>query len=56
MALILGALMLFGRVEKVSSLFWGGLVGLAVVSGWAGTAWLAEETFDAVPVTSHSFA
>ena len=35
---------------------WGGAVGVAILSGWAGTAWLAEATFDAVPVVSHSFA
>lgn len=55
-ALLFGALGLLGRVEKRSTVFWGALVGLAVVSGWASTAWLAEATFRAVPVISHTFA
>lgn len=37
-------------------IFWGVVVGLAVVSGWAGTTWLSHETFEAEPITSHSFA
>ena len=30
--------------------FWAAAVGVAVISGWAGTAWVAEASFDAVPV------
>ncbi|TNE62936.1 MAG: YeeE/YedE family protein [Rhodobacteraceae bacterium] len=41
---------------KPKLILWGGAVGLAIVSGWAGTAWLSEATFEATPVTSHSFA
>lgn len=37
-------------------LFWGVVVGLAVVSGWAGTAWIAQAGFGNEPVESHSFA
>ena len=42
--------------RKFASVAWGSAVGLAVVSGWAGTAWVADIGFDAVPVASHTFA
>ncbi|MDG1737454.1 MAG: YeeE/YedE family protein [Paracoccaceae bacterium] len=35
---------------------WGFAVGAAIVSGWAGTQWVAETGFAAVPVVSHSFS
>ena len=35
---------------------WGVAVGLAVVSGWLGTAWVARHGFEAMPVESHTFA
>ncbi len=35
---------------------WGVVVGLAVVSGWAGTALVAAHGFDAIQVASHTFA
>lgn len=35
---------------------WGGAVGLAVTFGWAGSTWLADISFDAVPVQSYTFA
>jgi uncharacterized membrane protein YedE/YeeE len=38
------------------SVLWGGIVGLAITSGWAGTAWLSHLTFEAEPLASHSFA
>lgn len=38
------------------ALFWGVMVGLAVVTGWAGTAWVAANGFAAVPVESHTFS
>jgi uncharacterized membrane protein YedE/YeeE len=41
---------------KPKLILWGGAAGLAIVSGWVGTAWLSEATFEATPVTSHSFA
>lgn len=37
-------------------ILWGGLVGLAILSGWVGTTWLAQATFDSEPIVSHSFA
>ncbi|MEP2718156.1 YeeE/YedE family protein [Pseudophaeobacter sp.] len=39
-----------------TSLFWSVIVGLAVVSGWAGTAYVNAQGFDALPVVSHSFS
>ncbi len=38
------------------SVFWASVVGIAVVSGWAGTTWVATTGFDALPVQSHSFS
>ena len=35
--------------------FWAVAVGLAIVSGWAGMAWLRVESFEAVRPVSHSF-
>ncbi len=37
-------------------LFWGAVVGLAVVSGWIGTTWIAEHGFAAEAIQSHTFA
>ena len=37
------------------TIIWGGLVGLAIVSGWAGTQWVANTGFSSTPVNSHTF-
>ena len=37
-------------------IFWGAVVGLAVVSGWIGTWWVANTGFAAEPIETHSFA
>lgn len=37
-------------------IIWGTVVGLSVVSGWAGTQWIATQGFDQLPVVSHTFA
>lgn len=42
--------------EKPTQALWAGAVGLAVVGAWAGTTWVARESFEALPVVSHSFA
>lgn len=39
-----------------SFIFWGTVAGLAIVSGWAGTQWVASNGFDATPVISHTFS
>jgi len=43
-------------LRKPASVFWGVIVGLAIVSGWAGTQWVADHGFEATPVLSHSFS
>jgi len=35
--------------------FWGFIVGLAVVSGWLGTYWVSSTGFDSEPIETHSF-
>ena len=35
---------------------WAAVVGIAIISGWAGTAWVSRTGFEALPVVSHSFA
>jgi hypothetical protein len=37
-------------------IFWGMVVGLAVVSGWLGTYWVAVTGFEAEPIETHTFA
>ena len=39
-----------------SYLIWGCIVGLAIVSGWAGTQWVATNGFDTPRVVSHTFS
>ncbi|GFE49654.1 hypothetical protein So717_14070 [Roseobacter cerasinus] len=56
-----GALLLlaFSKAEMRHSyghIFWGVVVGLAVVSGWLGTYWVATTGFDAEPIETHTFA
>lgn len=41
---------------KPWTLFWATMTGLAIVSGWAGTYWVARQGFDATPVISHTFS
>lgn len=35
---------------------WGAVVGLAIVAGWGGTAWVATNGFSAIPVESHTYS
>lgn len=39
-----------------NAMFWAVIVGLAIVSGWAGTQWVRNIGFDDLPVVSHSFS
>jgi uncharacterized membrane protein YedE/YeeE len=41
---------------KPKLVFWAMVVGLAIVSGWAGTQWVHATGFDQLPVVSHSFS
>lgn len=42
--------------QDPKSLFWSVAVGLAIVSGWAGTTHVNLIGFEALPVVSHSFS
>ena len=42
--------------QSPGHIFWGISVGLAIVSGWVGTAWIAETGFGNEPVETHTFA
>ncbi|KUJ76151.1 YeeE/YedE family protein [Ruegeria marisrubri] len=42
--------------QSPKAIFWSLVVGLAIVSGWGGTAWVSEHGFEALPVVSHSFS
>ena len=56
-ATILGvALASRALLAQPDMIFWGAMVGLGVLIGWAGTAWVAQSGFEALPVVSHSFA
>ena len=55
-ALILGAaLARRGMHRDTGALFWGAAVGLAIVSGWVGTYWVATYGFEAEPIETHTF-
>lgn len=56
--LILVALMLMSssfRKDR-TALFWSVITGLAIVSAWAGTGWVADRGFGETSVASHTFA
>ncbi|PCJ04709.1 MAG: YeeE/YedE family protein [Rhodobacteraceae bacterium] len=38
------------------AVFWSTVVGLAIVSGWAGSYYIHQTGFDALPVVTHSFS
>jgi hypothetical protein len=38
------------------NVFWGVVVGLAIVSGWAGSQWISDTGFAAQQVLSHTFS
>ncbi len=42
-------------VRNAGAVIWGALVGAAIVSGWAGTQWVADTGFSVYPVNSHTF-
>lgn len=45
-----------GMRAAPSYTIWGAVAGLAIVSGWAGTQWIANTGFDGTPVVSHTFS
>ena len=42
--------------DKPMHVFWSLVVGTGAIIGWAGTAWVARDGFEALSVVSHSFA
>ena len=38
------------------AILWSFVVGLAIISGWAGTQWVYDTGFEGLPVVSHSFS
>lgn len=42
--------------QKPKEVFWAAIVGLAIVSGWAGTSWVTMRGFEGLPIGSHSFS
>ena len=41
--------------QSPKHIIWGAVVGLAVVSGWIGTYWVATTGFEPEPIETHSF-
>jgi len=56
-ALGLGLLALSNRKFRSShnSVFWGAMVGVAVISGWIATAHIGADPFDPKPLASHTY-
>jgi uncharacterized membrane protein YedE/YeeE len=58
----IGALVLAGTLARrdlranLSYVMWGGIVGLCITAGWAGTSSVAANGFDATAVVSHTFS
>lgn len=42
--------------QSPQHIFWGCVVGLAIVSGWVGTYWVAMTGFEVEPIETHTFA
>lgn len=55
-AVILLTLLSKSLRSSPAHIFWGMIAGLAIVSGWAGTQWVANAGFDGTPVVSHTFS
>jgi uncharacterized membrane protein YedE/YeeE len=54
---ILCLTLLNGNLRREPSYIFGGAIaGLAIVSGWAGTQWVASTGFDATNVVTHTFS
>lgn len=54
-AFIIYALTRADMRKSFPHVFWGAVVGLAIVSGWVGTWWIAVNGFEVEPVETHSF-
>lgn len=53
---ILVALANHRMLRSYNSIFWGLMIGLVIVSGWIGTAWISANGFGAEPIETHTFA
>ncbi|MFX0542422.1 YeeE/YedE family protein [Roseovarius sp. S4756] len=42
-------------LQSSRAMIWGALAGVAIVTGWAGTQWVADTGFGVYPVNSHTF-
>jgi len=56
LAIALAALWSRDMRANVPAVFWGVVVGLAIVSGWWGSAWVVQSQFSHLPVVSHTFS
>jgi hypothetical protein len=56
LAILIAALASREMISRPRAIVWGTVVGLAIISGWAGTNWVATTGFAAVPVESHTFS
>ncbi|EPX77042.1 YeeE/YedE family protein [Litoreibacter arenae] len=54
-AIALAALGSRSFLNEPKSVAWACAIGIAIVSGWAGTQWVATDRFGASPVLSHTF-
>jgi len=45
-----------GLRKDRKAIIWSVVVGLAIISGWAGTQWVYDNGFDGLPVVSHSYS
>jgi uncharacterized membrane protein YedE/YeeE len=54
--IVLGALASRAFLSEGKAIFWSVVVGLAIVSGWAGSYWVAQTGFSDIQVVSHSFS
>ena len=55
-AILLIALAKSEMRKSYTHIFWGAVVGLAIVSGWIGTYWVFLNGFAAEPIETHTFA
>lgn len=53
---VLGALASRAFLLRPAAIFWAAVVGLAIVSGWWGSAWVVHHHFSALPVVSHTYS
>lgn len=54
-AILTWALAGAGFRREPKSIFWGVVVGAAIVSAWIGTTWVSDASFGAEPIRSHSY-